>query len=134
MKKLWKKFSEDWPIVITGFLIFIFLIYAYGCKPKAKSLLRPSEKVTREELNLELDTIIARHKMAIGSIEEQERFRQYVFQQTLNIAARNPVSVGGVLTGLLAIIGVGASADDVRLRRQRKKRDNKPNTTPLEIH
>ncbi len=133
MKTIIEQLKDKTPFFISGLFALILIIYAYGCEPKTQSLLTKGERVNREELNLELDVVVARHQMGIHDLKQQEAIRNYVFQQTLNIASGNPVSTVGVVTGLLAILGVGATADDVRLRRQRKtKADEK--SEPVEVH
>ena len=63
MKKLWSEFtnfaSHNTGIVIGQLLCFTILIWTYGCESKVTSITRPSEKVTRSELLIEVDSFIA---------------------------------------------------------------------------
>lgn len=102
-------------------LCSFILIYAYGCEPKTKSLTRPGGKVTRIELQTELELFIARAAAGKKDLDRQDEIRDFIFNQALVIAQGNTVNPIGVLTGVLAILGIGATADDIRLRRQRKK-------------
>lgn len=116
--KVW--FGEYWAFATSFFIIMLVLLYAYGCEPKTKSLTTPSVKVTREELQTELELFLARARAGEKDLVRQEQIRDMIFNQALVIAQGNQVNPLGVLTSILAILGIGATVDDVRLRRQRK--------------
>lgn len=117
--KLW--FGEYWLLWITGNLCVFLAFYAYGCEPKTKSLTDPAVKITRLELNEELDTLLIKAKIGEADLDRQEEIRNMIFNQTLLIAQGNQVNPIGIVTTLMAIFGIGATADDIRLRKQRKK-------------
>lgn len=113
--------GDKWPLVISLVCCVFLLIYAYGCHPETKSLIDPLQKVDRAELNAEIDTLLTRYESRIADLDKQEELRRFVFEQTLTVAqgaVPNPI---GIVTGLIALLGVGATADDIRLRRQRAK-------------
>lgn len=117
--KLW--FGEYWAWWTTLNLCSFILLYAYGCEPKTASLISADKKVTRIELQTELELFLARARAGEADIARQEQIRDMIFNQALVIAQGNQVNPLGVLTSVLAILGIGATADDIRLRRQRKK-------------
>jgi len=97
------------------------LFFAYGCEPQTTSLLNDSRKVNRAELKNELELLMTQHQGRLDDLDRQQALRETLFQQTLLIAQGadpNPVSV---VMSLLSILGIGASADNIRLRVQRKK-------------
>lgn len=117
--KVW--FGEYWAWWITLNLCSIILLYAYGCEPKTASLISANKKVTRIELQTELELFLARARVGRKDLDRQEQIRDMIFNQALVIAQGNQVNPLGVLTSILAILGIGATADDIRLRRERKK-------------
>ena len=116
-----KNLSGKLPIIISGIVAILLLVYAYGCQPTTKSLRDPAQKVTREELSYEVETLLSESRLRIADLDRQQELRNLIFQQTLVIAESGTVNPVGVITALLAIMGVGATVDDVRLRKKQKK-------------
>ncbi len=104
------------PFIVAGFL----LVYAYGCEPQTSSLITPGEKVTRTELITEIDLLEFKLERGIADLDQQQRIRDLVFQQGLIAAQTGTVNPVAVITGLMSVLGVGALADDVRLRKKIK--------------
>lgn len=92
----------------------VLVAFAYGCEAKVPSILHPPEKVTRTELQLELDTYLQLAKIRFENLDKQERFREFLFQQTLIIGQGGAVNPVGILTGLWALLGTGAMIDNRR--------------------
>lgn len=126
--KVW--FGEYWAWWVTLNLCSFILLYAYGCEPKTDSLISADKKVTRIELQTELELFLARARAGEKDLERQEQIRDMIFNQALVIAQGNQVNPLGVVTSLLAILGIGATIDDVRLRRERKKQPVLDNPDP----
>lgn len=99
----------------------LFVFWAYGCEPKTTSMLDPGRKVDRSELTAELEILLTRHKSKIDDLDRQVAIRNVIFEQSLIIAQGGSVNPLGILTAALAILGIGTTVDDVRLRRERKK-------------
>lgn len=117
MKWLKSNLSIIVSVTIAGCLLF----YAYGCEPKTKSLIDPTRKVTREEITQELDWLIATSKTAYTDLDKQIEVRNIIFQQGLLIAQGGAVNPVGVITTIMAVLGIGAATDDIRLRKKIKK-------------
>lgn len=117
--KVW--FGEYWAWWITLNLCSFILLFAYGCEPKTKSLTTPDRKVTRAELQTELGLILARAESGTEDLDRQDKIRNLIFENAVFIAQGNQVNPIGVVTSVLALLGIGATVDDVRLRNERKK-------------
>lgn len=107
--------------VVSGFFCLLVILYAYGCEPKTRSLIDPSVSVTRLELVDELDKLQMFYDRRIADLEKKEAFKKFVFEASLDIAEKGEINPLGIITSLLAVLGVGATADDIRLRKDRKK-------------
>jgi len=117
-----KKFLKDkFFIFLALTLAQIFIFWAYGCEPKTTSMLDPERKVDRSELTAELEILLARHGGRIKDLDRQVEIRNVLLEQSLIIAQGGTVNPFGVITAALAILGIGTTADDIRLRRERKK-------------
>ena len=114
-------FVDKWPILLAWNVCIGLLFYAYGCEAKTRSLTRPETSVTRSELRIELDTLLARGEAGVADLDKQEEIRNIIFNQGLMIAQGGAVNPVGVITTLMAVFGIGATADDIRLRKKIKK-------------
>ena len=118
-----KTIRDKWPYVISIAASLFLGFWAYGCQSETKSLIEPTKKVTRPELLDEIDSLIQKFDTAISELDRQDKFRNMVLQQSMQIAESGTVNPVGVVTTILALLGAGASADNIRLRKQRKNVD-----------
>lgn len=126
--KLW--FGEYWAWWITLNLCSFVLLFAYGCEPKTKSLINENEKITRAELQSELGLLLARAKRGTEDLDRQDKIRNLIFENAIFIAQGGQVNPIGVVTSILALLGIGVTVDDVRLRNERKKQPVLDPTVP----
>jgi len=77
--------------------------------------------VTRGELDIEVEQIIAKANLGYASLEQQEELRKILFQQALAAASTGSVNPLSLFTSLGIILGVAASVDNVRKRQEIKK-------------
>jgi len=95
-------------------LLYCFFVYAaHGCEPTTRSLLTPNLKVTRNQLQIELESIKRDFELRSANLEEQERLRQFILQNALMIAQQGTINPIGLLTGLAAFYGVGSATNSV---------------------
>lgn len=123
-KKLIDKYLKEMPLITATIVCVLLLLFAFGCEPQTVSLLDPSRTVSRQQLEAEFDYLLQVHQERSLDLDKQEQIRQIIFQQGLIIAqggAYNPI---GIATTLLAIFGIGATVDDVKLRRKIKKTES----------
>ncbi len=104
-------------VIIAGLL----LLYFYGCAPKCISILNPPQRITRPQLEIEIDTFIARANIGYATIEQQEEFRDLLWQQSLTYATTGAINPLALLQSLGAIWGIGATVDNVRKRKEIKR-------------
>jgi len=103
--------------LITALIVGVCLIcYQEGCEPSVKSLLDESRFVTRGELNLELDQIVAKAELRMTQLDKQEAIRNIILQNALVLAAGQPLNPIGIITALAAVYGIGSGVQRVRKR------------------
>jgi len=105
--------SENWPKLISLVFLTALLFWGYGCPPTTKSLIHPDKQITRPELQIELDTIIATAEFRLADLDQQEQFRDIVFKNVLIIAETGTLNPIGIITGLAALYGITRGGSDV---------------------
>ena len=122
MKKLvLTVFNHERYQTVSIIVASLLLLYFFGCEPKCKSITNPSTTVTRAELDIEIDILIAKANAGYASIESQEELRDLLFQQTIMAAAGGTINPVALLTSIGAILGLGATVDNVRKRKVIRK-------------
>lgn len=115
-----KKIINSLPYLLSLTVVCVFIFWAIGCQPVTKSLVDPAQKVTRAELIGEIDYLMAKYKIAINDLDKQQEFRDIIIQQTTKIFSSEDIDPIGLMITAMSILGLGAGADNIRLRRQRK--------------
>jgi len=121
MSRLIDWISEHPYKIISIILIVILCLLAFACQPKAGSMIEPGRMVNKFELQAELDIIITRFEDKFESLSQQEAFRHALFNASLEMFRTGTIDPLGVILTLGGILGFGAGADDVRLRRKIKR-------------
>jgi len=117
-------FNHERYQTISIIVSALLLIGFYGCEPRCKSIINPAETVSRAELDIEIDTVIAKANAGYASLESQEELRQLLFEQSIKAASTGTFNPIAVMTSIGAILGLGATVDNVRKRKVIKKLSN----------
>lgn len=122
MKKLLDTlFNHERYQIISLLIATGLLIWFLGCEPKCKSLIDPTQQVTRAELEIEIDSIISQANIAYASLEKQEELRDFLFQQSLAGLTAGTVNPLALIGSAATILGIGAGADNIRKRKEIKR-------------
>ncbi len=113
------KLNLHW--IISIFICAALLFYALGCEPKTASLVDPEIKVDRLTIGSEIQLLLARSERAYEDLDRQIKIKNLIFQQGLVAVQGGTLNPIGILTTLMAIFGVGAATDDIRLRKKIKR-------------
>lgn len=116
-----KTLKDKACLVIGAILCIAFAIYAFGCQPKTTSLLDPAKKVTAGILDSEVEFLIARYESRKLDLQQQQQLRNFILQQSFTIAQTGQINPLAIATSFMSLLGLGAVADDVRLRKERRK-------------
>lgn len=109
-------------IACVAILVLAFLYI--GCEPKCRSILNPEKKITIAEYNAELTVIKERAQSAELDLEQQRELLDFIYEHGLLIAQGSAINPISLLTGFGAILGIGATVDNVRKRKVIKKLTN----------
>ncbi len=121
IKKLNGKTFTVLAVIIGGFVA----VYFFGCESKTCSLLNPSLKVTRVELEAEIGIIEARLQDRTNDLNRQDALRKLVAEQASVVSSGGTINPIGAINSLISIFAVGYAVDAGR----KLKNANQKNTT-----
>lgn len=116
-------FVQNWPKTIAILVLTALLFWGYSCQPQVRSLIHPDQKVTRPQLQVELDTIIATAEFRMADLDRQDAFRDIIFKNALLMVETGTINPLGIITLLTGLYGVTRGVKDVKDRI--KKNNNK---------
>ena len=87
-------------------------VWLTGCESKVQSPFDPERTVTREQLNISVDTYLADIELAYKDLDKQDLFKQELFNIGTVIVKGGTVDPLGAGVTLLGILGIGAMADN----------------------
>lgn len=108
--------SSNWPKTIALLILTGLLFWGYSCQPQVKSLIHPDQKITRPELQIELDMIIATADFRLAQLDKQEAFRDIIFKNALLMVEGGGINPLGIITLLAGLYGVLRGAKDAKDR------------------
>ena len=74
----------------------------------------PEKKVTRPELQIEVDALLAEAKLKFEDLNRQDAFKRQLFEYAMVMAEGSSVNPVGVAVSLFGLLGIGAVADNRR--------------------
>lgn len=108
--------SENWSKTIAIVTLTALLFWANGCPPKTQSLIQPGVMITRPELQIELDSIVATATFRMADLDQQDQFRDIIFKNAVLMLEMGTVSPTGIITLLLGLYGALRGAKDIKDR------------------
>lgn len=117
---LLKNLSDNWPKLVAILVLTAILFWGYGCPSRVDSLITDGKKVTRPELQIELDTIVSTAEFRLADLDRQDQFRDIVFQNVMLMAQTGTMNPAGIITLLLGIYGATRGAKDIKDRIEKK--------------
>lgn len=119
--KLKSFIAKNYLIIIGQIVAALVVVWIYGCESKVPSLNGPHIRVTRDQLNLELEQILAMANIRFEQLDKQDEFKRIIFNNAVVVGSGGTINPLGVITALFALTGIATTADDIRLRKERKK-------------
>lgn len=114
MNKIWTIIRHNRGLVIGGCLSIIILMWAYSCESKVRSPLNPNQFVTRGELDVEVESFLARAKLKYADLDRQDEFKRIVFENAIGYAQGKPINPIGVIMSIGSLLGICAVIDNQR--------------------
>jgi len=118
-----KNWLKENPFIDAAMILAVVAIALLGgCQVTAPSLLNPEIKISRAELEIELQQLLSKAEMRFREIDQQEQFKRELLNHALLIGQSGQVNLVGLIPIALSLLGAGAVADNVR--KQKVIRDN----------
>lgn len=121
LKKLRKFIDNNAFEVISVLVVLVFLVWVFGCDSKVRSVRYPGQKVTRPELNAEIEAYLAVADIRFAQLDRQDQFRHLLIEHGLTYARTGTINPLALITSLGSILGAGALGDNVRQRRRHRR-------------
>ncbi len=118
-----KDLVDNWPKAIALILLTAFLFWGHACQPTVKSLVHPGQTVTRPELQIELDTIIATAEFRMADLDRQDAFRDIIFKNAMLMIEGGSLNPIGIITLLAGLYGITRGGSDL-VKKVKKKSNN----------
>ena len=104
-----KPIKENWQWYLIIVIANVICLWVMACPPTTESLINGRPDVTREELQLELETITNTAKFRMAHLDQQDQLRDIILQNAVLIIENGSVNPLGIITGLLALYGAGSA-------------------------
>lgn len=102
-------------VICAGLLIWFF-----GCPSKVPSIKHPETQVTREVFKMEIDDILNMAEYRYTQLDQQDRIKDALLTNALLVASGGTLNPIAVITTIAGLLGIGATIDNVRKRKQIK--------------
>lgn len=123
MKQLRKLISHNQFSTLAIVVCAVLVLWTYGCESKVGSILEPSLRVNRDELQVEVDQeirrlegelehIVAKAQAKVHDLDRQDAFKAKLMNFAAITAQGTTVNPAGVVGLLFSIFGIGAVIDN----------------------
>lgn len=109
-----QQIKDKWPLYIIMLLANVLLLFCASCPPKTQSLFETTKRVTRAELQLELDTLIATAQIRRADLDQQQAIRDIILKNALIMVETGTFNPFGIATALFAFYGIGNLANKTK--------------------
>lgn len=109
-----QKLKDKWPLYLVMLLANLLLIFCTSCPPKARSLYDPGKWITRAELQIELDRMLATAQIRMLNLDKQQAIRDTILKNALLMIETGTLNPVGIATALFASYGIGSAAIKVK--------------------
>lgn len=118
MKKILKFINDNHHFIIAAAIIAVCCFWTYGCESQVSGLLNPNQRITRQELQVEIDYIIAQAEVKFMRLDQQDQFKQALLDLGSTFATTGQINPTGLLNTAVSVAAIAFGLN------QRKKRIN----------
>lgn len=111
---IWTFIRHNPYLVYAIVVCILLLLWAFGCQPTAKSPLDPSRRVTRSELQIEIDLFLRKAEIADAELTQKEQIVSLLVKQAFLLTDGGSINFLSLATSIGTILGIGSIADNRR--------------------
>lgn len=117
-----KKLLNHERYTTIGLLLSIVLvIWLTACQSKVRSIIYPERKLTRDQMQAELDTYLAQYDYSIQRLDQQDAIKKLLLQNALLVSQGGVFNPYALIPSIAGLLGVGLTVDRVRSVTKKKK-------------
>lgn len=116
MKKIWAFIRHNSGIVIGTIIVIAILIWCYGCPSTVVSIHNPPDRVTRGQLEVEVEHFLKSAELRFAELDQQDEFKRTLFAYAMEFMSEGKINPLAVALTLGNLLGVGAVIDNIRKR------------------
>jgi len=116
MSKLWAFVRHNQGMFVSAILSIAVVAWTYGCESQVTSIVYAPNRVTRGELQIEVETFMAQAKLKFENLDKQDQIKSTIFNTVLEFAQGGKVNPAAVAIVIGNILGLGAILDNVKKR------------------
>jgi len=109
--KEWLK--KNWTAVLIGVTTVLLMMFYIGCQARTKSLSDPKRLVSRGELQIELNNVLATAELRMADLDKQEAIRSLILQNALVLASGGTLNPVGIISAIAAVYGLATAGQKV---------------------
>lgn len=113
--------KDKWLLWTVMALANILLLSLASCPPTTQSLLVDGKKITRPELQLELDTIVGTAQLRLADLDRQQEIRDLILKNALIMVETGTFNPFGIATALFAFYGIATGVNTAKNKLIKKK-------------
>ncbi len=112
IEKIKQALRHNQMLALAAVVCIALGVYLVGCESSVTSPINPPKKVTRVQLDAEVELLIVNVELAIEDLNKQDLFKQKLFEIGLAAAQGGTINPVGAGVTLLGVLGIGAVADN----------------------
>ena len=109
--KEWLK--KNWKAVLIGVTTVLLMLFYIGCQARTRSLSDPKRLVSRGELQIELNNVLATAELRMADLDKQEAIRSLILQNALVLASGGTLNPVGIISAIAAVYGIATAGQKV---------------------
>lgn len=125
---MWKKITEfcnhERYQVISVALCLVIIVTGLCCESQTTSIIDPTKKITRAQLNAELEKMAIDLDQRYAELDKQDELKAVLYEHLMLWTTTGTFNPTALVPLLASLLGVGAITDNVRKRITIKKMNN----------
>lgn len=106
--------KKNFATVVIISITIASVIFLYSCESQTQSILNGSLRITRAELQLELNTVAELAKIRIIDLDRQDAFKAIFLENALVLVQGQPFNPVGLITAIFGVYGIKQTVHKVK--------------------
>ena len=118
MTKILEFLNDNHHYIIAGIILLIATFWTYGCESQVSGLLNPNQRISRAELAIEIDYVLAQAELKFMDLDKQDQIKQTIIDLGSTFATTGTLNPTGLLNTAISVAAIAFGLN------QRKRRLN----------